>query len=126
MMPVLVDTGFIVAMLDRSEQEHRLCVRVSVQIEEPLITCEAVITESCYLLRHVDGASEAILQNIDKGVFRLPYAVSSRAAEVERLLRKYADVPMDFADGCLVDLATQIGTGRILTFDSDFAVYRWG
>jgi predicted nucleic acid-binding protein len=126
MMPVLVDTGFIVAMLDRSEQEHRLCVRVSVQIEEPLITCEAVITESCYLLRHVDGASEAILQNIDKGVFRLPYAVSSRAAEVERLLRKYTDVPMDFADGCLVDLATQIGTGRILTFDSDFAVYRWG
>lgn len=50
----------------------------------------------------------------------------SRTSEVEALLKKYADVPMDLADACLVDLATQTGSGRILTLDGDFRVYRWG
>lgn len=32
---------------------------------------------------------------------------------------------MDLADACLVDMADQIGTGRILTLDRDFQIYRW-
>jgi uncharacterized protein len=56
----------------------------------------------------------------------LPFALSPRVSEVAKLLKKYADVPMDLADACLVDLATQLGTGRILTLDNDFKIYRWG
>jgi len=33
---------------------------------------------------------------------------------------------MDFADACLVDLANEMKSGRILTLDRDFQVYRWG
>lgn len=90
----------------------------------PLITCEAVIVESCHLLRHVDGARDAILENVQKGIFQVPFALADRAAEVARVMKKYADVPMDLADACLVDLATQLGTARILTLDSDFTIYR--
>jgi predicted nucleic acid-binding protein len=126
MKPVLVDTGFIVARLDRSDQHHEECLRVVGPFEGPLITCEAVIVESCHLLRHVNGAKDAILQNVQQGIFQIPFSLAARGAEVARHLKKYADVPMDLADACLVDLATQTGSGRILTLDSDFRFYRWG
>lgn len=92
----------------------------------PLYTCEAVIAESCHLLRRLDRANLAILEDLRKGTYQIPYSLADCAAEVARLLRKYADVPMDLADACLVDLATQMGTGQILTLDSDFKIYRWG
>jgi predicted nucleic acid-binding protein len=126
MKPVLVDSGFIVALLDRSERNLRRCVEVGDSLVEPLITCKAVIAESCHLLRGIDGASQAILENVAKGIIQVTFAMSDRATEVARLMKKYADVPMDLADACLVDLATETGTGRILTLDSDFRFYRWG
>ena len=126
MKPVLLDTGFIVARLDRSDRHHAQCLVVGDSLTEPLITCEAVIAESCHLLRHLNGAKEAIVENVEKGIFQVPFILATRAAEVANLLKKYADVPMDLADACLVDLARQAGTGRILTLDSDFRFYRWG
>lgn len=41
-------------------------------------------------------------------------------------MAKYADQPMSFADACLTAMAAELGTGKILTFDDDFRVYRWG
>lgn len=125
MKPVLVDTGFIVARLDASDQHHERCLRVRAP-DGPLVTCEPVIAECCHLLAHLPGAAEDILENVRRGIFQIPFTLAARAAEVKALLKKYADVPMDLADACLVDLATQIGTGRILTLDSDFKIYRWG
>jgi hypothetical protein len=51
--------------------------------------------------------------------------LTDQAANVEKLMKKYRDVPMDLADACLVDLADRFETGRILTLDSDFEIYRW-
>jgi predicted nucleic acid-binding protein len=90
-----------------------------------MVTCEAVIAEACYLLRRVHGAPEAIVRNVANGVFQTPARLVDRASSVEKLLTKYRNVPMDLADACLVDLADQIDTNRILTLDSDFAIYRW-
>ena len=127
MNPILVDTGFIVTRLDDSQRYHAECLAVLPGMADPfLITCEAVISESCHLLRRVNGAKETILENVEKGIFKIPFSLSRRAAEVSTLIKKYADVPMDLADACLVDLATQVGSGRILTLDGDFKVYRWG
>ena len=92
----------------------------------PLITCEAVVAESCYLLRDIEGAATAVLENVDRGVFQVPYRLTGNAGAVLKLMRKYADAPMDFADACLVDMASNYRTGRILTLDADFRIYRWG
>ncbi|MBI3823725.1 MAG: PIN domain-containing protein [Planctomycetes bacterium] len=124
MKPVLVDTGFIVARLDRTDPYHQRCLRVPEDVGT-LVTCEAVLAESCHLLRHLHGAAERIMQNVREGIFQIQFALASRTSEVETLLKKYADVPMELADACLVDLATQKRTGRILTLDSDFRFYRW-
>ena len=92
----------------------------------PLFTCEAVIAESCYLLRGLTGAAEAILENVRTGVFQIPLQLSHAAASLQKLFRKYRDREMDLADACLVHLAGELQTGDILTLDRDFEIYRWG
>ena len=125
MKPVLLDTGVIVALLDRNDRLHKRCVATLEEIRRPLVTCEAVIAESCYLLREVFGAPQAVLANITEGVFLLPFQLSQSATAVRAIMRKYADLPIDFADACLVHLAEQLRTGDILTLDKDFELYRW-
>jgi uncharacterized protein len=126
MKPVLLDTGFIVALLDRSENCHKTCAQTVREVEAPLVTCEAVITESCYLLRNLSGASEAVIENITAGIFQVPFQLSRDTAGVKQILRKYKDRKIDLADACLIRLADQFGTADILTLDQDFAIYRWG
>ena len=125
MRDVLIDTGCIVALLDRGERDHLRCVEAIKAVSGRLVTCEAVIAESCYLLRHHKGAAETILENVERGAFLIPFRLEESAAPVRAHMRKYARVPMDFADACLVSLAELLGTGRILTLDSDFRIYRW-
>jgi predicted nucleic acid-binding protein len=124
--PVLLDTGFIVALLDRSESFHKACARTIREVEVPLITCEAVITESCYLLRNLSGAPEAVIENIAAGIFQVPFQISRETAGVKQALRRYRDRKIDLADACLICLADQFGTADILTLDRDFKIYRWG
>ena len=125
MNPILLDTGVIVALLDRSERYHLQCVEILSESTGALVTCEAAIAEACYLLRDLQGAPEAVVSNVGNGVFQIPVRLADQAASVEKLLKKYRDVPMDLADACLVDLADRLNAGRVLTLDSDFEVYRW-
>jgi predicted nucleic acid-binding protein len=92
----------------------------------PLVICEVVITESCYLLRNLSGASEAVIENITAGICQVPFQLSRDTAGVKQILRKYKDRKIDLADACLIRLADQFGTADILTLDRDFAIYRWG
>lgn len=125
MKPVLLDTGAIVALLDRSERHHDQCVAIIEALEQVLVTCEAAIAEICYLLRRIPGAREAVLENVERGVFQIPFQLTQSAAPVRSILRKYRDLPADFADACLIHLAGQLNTGDILTLDRDFELYRW-
>lgn len=125
MTATLLDTGPIIALLDSSERNHAACIEAVESIPGPLVTCEAVIAEACYLLRGVHGASRAILRNVRDGVFQIPFNLANEADAVATLMEKYRSVPMDLTDGCLVRLADMVGTGRIFTLDGDFAVYRW-
>lgn len=125
MTPVLLDTGCIVALLDRSERRHAECVQAIEELTAPLVTCEAVIAEACWLLRTIPHAPETVLENVEAGVFELPFRLAGSSRAIRALMKKYTRVPMDLADACLVHLADELGTGKILTLDSDFHVYRW-
>ena len=126
MKPVLLDTGVIVALLDRSERLHRACAGVIRELKVPLITCEAVIAESCYVLRNLSGASEVVVENVTAGIFQIPFQLSRESSGVKQVLRKYRDRKIDLADACLIRLADEFGTADILTLDEDFLIYRWG
>jgi predicted nucleic acid-binding protein len=123
--PVLLDTGVIVALLDRSEKFHQACAGAVRELQAPLITCEAVIAESCYLLRNLPGAPEAVIENVAAGIFQVPFQLSREAVGVKQVLRKYRDRRIDLAGACLIRLADEFETADILTLDKDFAVYRW-
>jgi len=125
MKATLLDTGVIVALLDRDERHHEQCVEIVSDLIGPLVTCEAAIAEACHLLRRTSGAPQAIIRNVANGVFQTPVRLADQASVVEKLLRKYRDVPMALADACLVALADQMDTGQILTLDRDFEIYRW-
>lgn len=125
MRPVLLDTAPIVSLLDTSDGFHAQCVEAIGTLGAPLVTCEAVVAESCYLLRRVKGAPQAVLQNVSSGVFQIPLPLVSYADEVSRILTKYQRRDTDLADACLIHLAEAFQTGDILTLDHDFEFYRW-
>jgi uncharacterized protein len=123
--PVLLDTGVIVSLLDRSERNHAACVETVAALAAPLVTCEPVIAEACYLLRGLRGAPDAVLANVERGIFQIPLHLDEAVGPIRVLLKRYASMPMDLADACLVHLADTLETGSILTLDSEFTVYRW-
>jgi predicted nucleic acid-binding protein len=124
-IPALVDASFLIALYDKSDHDYARCLRVYETLLQPLVTCEAVVTETIYMLRFVTGAAEPLLASIDQGALEIPFKLSDSSAAVSRILEKYRDTPADFADACLIQMADELNTGDILTLDSDFKHYRW-
>ncbi len=128
MNPILLDTSMIVGLLDRTDAGHRLCVdalELPDLVYRPMVTCEAVVSESCFLLSPVAGAAEKVLQNLEQGMFQIGFQLAAHAGAIENLMRTHADTPIDFADACLIQMAEELNTGDILTLDGDFNHYRW-
>jgi predicted nucleic acid-binding protein len=123
--PVLVDSSFLISLHDTSDLDHDRCLRAYESIPNPLVTCEAVITETIYMLRFVQGAFEAFLASVACGAIEIPFQLSGASDSVKSIMSKYADTPCDFADACLIAMADQLNTGDIFTLDSDFKHYRW-
>jgi len=123
--PVLVDTGFIVALYNKSDRRHAECMYRLDALEQPAVTCEAVVSESCYMLRQVDGAVADILATIASRALGIRFQIDRSAEKVRALLEKYSDLPASIADACLIQMADELDTGDILTLDRDFRHYRW-
>lgn len=123
--PILLDTSVIVGWLDRHDRNHAQCAAVLDRIRPPLVTCEAVIVESCYLLQSIRGANERLLENVANGTFQIRFRLAESASQVREILLKYRDTPADFADACLIQMANELDSGDILTLDRDFRHYRW-
>ncbi|MBD2508276.1 PIN domain-containing protein [Nostoc muscorum FACHB-395] len=121
---VLLDTGPLVALVNRREQFHKWVTNQFRQIEPPLLTCEAVVTEACFLLQNVYGGEAAVISFVQKGIIHLPLSLSEEAGAVYELMLRYQSVPMSLADACLVRMAELYPTRELLTFDSDFRIYR--
>jgi len=123
---VLLDTGPLVAYLDRSEQFHAWAVERFRQCTSPLLVCEAVLTEACFLLAGFLSAREAIRKLLQRGVLVLAPTGHEAQQEIFLLMTKYAKVPMSYTDACLVWLAQRHAGSKVFTLDSDFHIYRLG
>ncbi len=125
MNAVLLDAGVIVAALNKRDGRHSICLKFLEETRQDLVTCEAVITESCHLLARISGAPQAVLANVLRGRFQIKFQLTRALAPLNDLMQKYSDLPIDFADACLIQMADELSTGDILTLDSDFLHYRW-
>ena len=123
---VVVDTGPIVALLDADEEHHDWARSQFDALAPPLLTCEAVLSETSFLLQRVGAESGLPLTLVERGVLRVERIVDSgdNALAVGRLIRRYRDVPMSFADACLVRLVELTDHASVMTLDSDFHIYR--
>ena len=123
---ILLDTGPLVALLSQYDANHARVQRLFSECLPPFLCCEAVITEACFLIRKVhSGGPVEVLALGRKGVYEIGLSLEEHWTNVEALLRKYANRPISLADACLIRCAEVSGESRILTFDSDFNVYRW-
>lgn len=122
--PVLVDTGPIVAFLDRREPTHGWANEQFRRLPKPLLTCEAVIAEACYLMRPSSTGEMDVLYLLEQGVLRISFSLADEIDMVMALMGKYADVPMSLADACMVSMSEIFDNSSVMTLDSDFYVYR--
>jgi predicted nucleic acid-binding protein len=94
------------------------------QFRPPLLPCEAVVSETCFLVRTWRGGAEAALAFLERGVGQGPFRLQDEHLAIKTLLARYADVPMSLADACLVRMSEQYSNSRVLTCGSDFRHYR--
>lgn len=122
---LLLDTGALVSMLDRSQSRHQEFVRFFESWSGAVVTTEAVLTEGTHLLGRVNGGAAACLDFVLAGGAALLPADIDSLRRARELMEQYRDLPMDYADATLVVLAEELRTDRVLTTDArDFGVYR--
>lgn len=121
---VLLDTGPLVALLDDDEEYHDWATGGTRRVTPPLLTCEAVLTEACFLLKNLPRARLQMRLWIQSGFIRHVALNEVQVVRALALMERFANVPMAFADACLVALAEATPGARIFTLDRDFLIYR--
>ena len=121
---IILDTSPLVAFVNKRENFHQWALNQWKMIHPPLLTCEAVITETCFLLQDVYGGEDAVLGLVSSDNIQIPFQISDEIGTVRELMKRYQNVPMSLADACLVRMSELIAGSCVLTLDSDFRIYR--
>ena len=123
---LLLDTSALVSLLDRSQSHHRACASFFKRWTRPVLTTEAVLTESTHLLGRARGGALAPLRFVLEGGAVLVPGSTEALERAEAIMRRYLDVEIDYADATLVVLAEDAGTEHVFTLDRrDFSALRW-
>jgi hypothetical protein len=124
---LLLDTGPLVALLHRGDRDHRRCAAYFEDFRGTLLTTEPVLTECMHLLGRLGEGTAACLGFFERGGAVLVPQTRDSLTRCRDLMRRYADLPMDFADATLVALAEETGLRRVFTLDRrGFLAYRPG
>jgi predicted nucleic acid-binding protein len=122
---LLLDTGALVSLLDRSQTFHSEFTSFFERWRGPVVSTEAVLTESTHLLASVPGGPSACCDFFLGGGAVLVPSSPGSLRRCRELIHAYRDLPMDFADATLVVLAEELDTHLVLTTDRrDFGIYR--
>jgi len=124
MTAILLDTGPWVALHCRDERHHGWAKAQFAAHPGPFLTCEAVVTETCFLLARTGFDPAKALALIDRGVVRIAMTLTEEMQAVTALFSRYDNVPASLADACLIRMSELYDPCQILTLDSDFHVYR--
>jgi predicted nucleic acid-binding protein len=124
---VLIDTGFVVALVNRADPDHARCVAAWAGVRASLLTVEGVLVEAAHLLRRTEKGAAAALALVRASGADVVAPTDARYDRALWLMAKYADVPMDLVDALLVALAEERRARDVLSLDRrGFGVYRIG
>lgn len=124
MTRIVIDTGPMVALLNRRDRYHTWAREVLDTVTAPIFTCEAVISEACFLLGRFAGGQDKVMEMLAQDIVQIGFQLQSETDAVRLLLSKYSSVPMSLADACLVRMTELDSASAIVTLDADFKVYR--
>lgn len=119
---VIVDASFLITLLSRRDSNHRWAAEQALRYPPPWLTCEAVLSEAFHLLGATGRPRLAAL--LQRRAVASAFRLDPDAEAILQLMRKYADVPMSFADACLVRMSETISQPVLLTTNADFRIYR--
>jgi uncharacterized protein len=121
---VIIDAGPIVAFLVKEEANHRWVMEQFQRLSAPFLTCDAVLTEAFHLVRKLPHGTARFFALLNSGLLTADFSIVTEGLALEKLVRRYANVPMSLADACLVMLAKSNPNAVVFTLDSDFEIYR--
>ncbi|CDM97745.1 MAG: PIN domain-containing protein [Limnospira sp. PMC 1291.21] len=121
---IIIDTGPLVALLNKRDSWHEWVKQEVAQVKPPLLTCESVISEACFLLKNLHNGQESVIYLLNNGTIQISFRLNEEAASIQELSRRYQSVPMSLADACIVRMAELYPQSMVLTLDSDFTIYR--
>lgn len=120
-MKAIADTGFLVAFANRRDRHHAWAVALAQEVDEPLLTCEAVLSEAAFQLR----SSLLVLEMVQDALVTLSFDARKHLKELRQLAARYADRKADFADLCLVRMSELNPKHAVITVDArNFGIYR--
>jgi len=124
MKPILIDSGPLIALFDADDKYHSISVDFIKKNKRPLVTSLANVTEVVYVLKYSKVAQASFLKWISLSSIAIESIEAEEVLQISELFEKYNDVPMDFADACIVYLGERLSTNEVATIDSDFEIYR--
>lgn len=105
------------ALINRADNFHAWAKAQFGTMNPPVITCEAVIAESWFLLRHLPAGQQALLKLIHQGLIDIQFSLAQELPEIVKLTARYANVPMSLADACLVCMTELHASSVVMTLD---------
>ena len=124
MRSAIVDTGPLVAFLDRSEQHHRWVVERIEELDSPLLVCEPVLAEAMQLLARFPRGQDALFRLLENGALRIAFRIEQHVPALLQAASQTSGQTESLADACIVRMAEIHERHAALTLDSDFTVYR--
>ena len=121
---IIVDTGPLVALTDRSDYHHDWTKSQVAGLKPPFLTCEAVITEACFLAHHLPTGVSDVMSLLERRLVIVSLSLQDELESITKLMRRYSDLPISLADACLVRMSEQHGHSTVFTLDRHFKIYR--
>ena len=79
MAAAIVDTGPLVAFLDRAERHHTWVAKRIEELDAPLLVCEPVLAEAMYLLARYAPAQDAMFELVQNGALTVAFRIDEHA-----------------------------------------------
>ena len=124
MIETLLDTGPLLAFLDADDRLHEWVCEQWRSLPPPLIICEPVLTEAVFLLKSRGIDLDPLWELLRRGIVKIDFDVQEEFEAISVLMSRYANLPMDLADACLLRMTEKRRDLRVFTLDSDFKIYR--
>lgn len=126
MEKVIADTGFIVALANKSDSHHQKVKNIYLQ-HQNIIMPQTVLAEVAYLIGRESGIETLakFLQGMMQSRFLMTALNQEDIQKTAEILHRYQDSRIDFVDATVMAIAERLNIITVLTLDRrDFTIYK--